>query len=101
MLAGIILFSVLPAADISAQAPPVKINVQTKQGAIKPVNGVCNGPVSVNGLVDCSHYFKQAGFPYSRVCSPYGPNPREVDIHTIFKDFNADVDDPANYDFYN
>jgi len=77
----------------------LKIDTRKKLGAIKPVNGICNGPVSFGGLIDCSQFFKQAGFPYCRFHDTNYPNAGEVDIHTIFKDFNADENDSENYDF--
>ena len=58
ILAGSIFFAALPDADVAAQTSAVKINAQTKQGAIKPVNGICNGPFSFGEAVDCSHYYK-------------------------------------------
>ncbi|MCL1857067.1 MAG: hypothetical protein FWF84_05460, partial [Kiritimatiellaeota bacterium] len=77
----------------------VKVDVATKAGAFKPVNGIDNGPVCFGSLIDSSPYFKQAGFPYCRLHDTNYPHPREVDIPTIFKDFSADENDPKSYDF--
>ena len=71
-------------------------------GPVKPVNGVGQPPM--NGLprkASMIHYLKEAGVPYSRlhdVGGAYGQM-RYVDIPNVFRDFNADENDPASYDF--
>jgi len=77
----------------------IKIDLKTKTGKFKPVNGIDNGPVCFGSLIDSSYYYKQAGFPYCRLHDTNYPHPREVDIPTIFKDFSADETDPKSYDF--
>ncbi len=69
-------------------------------GRIKPMHGVGQPPFLG---VDYSYfsYLKDAAIPYSRlhdVGGPYGGN-RFVDIPNIFRDFDADENDPASYDF--
>ncbi|MBE7047525.1 MAG: hypothetical protein E7396_08985 [Ruminococcaceae bacterium] len=70
---------------------------------IKPLHGVGQPPVG--GLADKYfqnfHYLTEAGSPYSRlhdVAGAFGGN-RFVDISNIFRDFDADVNDPSSYDF--
>ena len=67
---------------------------------IKKMHGVGQAPIM--GLNDeLFHYIGDAGIPYSRlhdVGGAYGGN-IFVDIHNIFRDFDADVDDEASYDF--
>ena len=94
------LFAGFLAPAITAQTMPIKINTQTKLGAVKPVNGIGSGPITCWGMTDTSCYWKQANFPYSRLCAVNWEHRREVDIPAIFKNFDADADDPANYDFY-
>jgi len=77
----------------------IKIDVSEKIGSFKPVNGIDNGPVCFGSLIDSSHYYKQAGFPYVRLHDTNWPHPREVDVPTIFKDFSADENDPRSYSF--
>ncbi|MCL2772224.1 MAG: hypothetical protein FWD71_02645 [Oscillospiraceae bacterium] len=77
----------------------IKIDVTSKIGGFKPVNGIDNGPVCFGSLIDSSKYYRQAGFPYCRLHDTNYPHPREVDIPTIFKDFSADENEPKNYDF--
>lgn len=79
----------------------VTVDFTRKSGLIKPVNGVGQPPII--GYTDTSmfHYLKEAGIPYSRlhdVGGPYGKN-IFVDIPNVFRDFDADETDPANYDF--
>lgn len=77
----------------------IKIDLSQKLGAFKPVNGIDNGPVCFGSLIDSSKYYRQAAFPYCRLHDTNYPHPREVDIPAIFKDFSADENDPASYDF--
>lgn len=70
-------------------------------GAIKPVNGVNNGPLTKNFSQDARPYFKEAGIPFSRLHDteyPFGAG-EFVDVHCLFKNFNDDENDPANYNF--
>lgn len=67
---------------------------------VKPVHGVGQPPLLG---CDCSmfHYLTEAGIPFSRlhdVGGVYGEN-RFVDIPNLFRDFDADAEDPASYDF--
>ena len=67
---------------------------------IKPMHG--GGQPPMLGTSDrFFHYLTEAGIPYSRlhdVGGPYGEG-RFVDIPNIFRNFDADVEDPASYDF--
>lgn len=75
-------------------------------GKIKPVNAVNNGPAipSVRSTNSGSvEIFKKARIPYARnhdasFYIPYGGE-HIVDVHRIFKNFNADENDPASYWF--
>ncbi|MFB3881924.1 MAG: hypothetical protein ACE149_11720 [Armatimonadota bacterium] len=68
-------------------------------GAVKPLQGLCNGPVGYGTMVDVAHYYRKLTVPYVRLHDPNWPHPREVDIPQIFPDFGADPDDPRSYDF--
>lgn len=79
----------------------IYLDKNKKAPEIKPVNGVQNGPVSYDFLIDQSKYFKEAGFPYSRLHDTellYGAGDF-VNIHCIFPDMTADPDDPGAYNF--
>ena len=83
-----------------------KIYVDLTQtcGVIKPMHAVNNGPLgkSVRGTSNFDLY-KEAGIPYARNhdASFYGGYGGEhtVDVHRIFKNFDADENDPASYLF--
>lgn len=77
----------------------ILIDLKEKLGAIKALHGVNNGPVCYGSLVDISHCYKDAGIPYVRLHDPNWPHPREVDIYTIFPNFDKDPQNPGNYDF--
>ncbi len=73
-------------------------------GQIKPMHSVNNGPAGsrVRGTSNFDAY-KAAGIPYARnhdasFYSGYGGE-HTVDIHRIFKRFEADENDPASYTF--
>lgn len=84
-----------------------KINVDFNKitGEIKPVHSVCCAPYGVNMGPDqrlIQSFFSEANIPYSRLhdcCYCYGGT-YYVDIPNIFRDFDADENDPANYDFH-
>ena len=78
----------------------VNVDFSKKLGPIKPLNGVGQPPLAG---VDTGHfhYLTEANVPYSRlhdVGGWFGQN-MWVDIPNIFRDFDADVNDPASYDF--
>jgi len=68
-------------------------------GAIKPLHGVNNGPISFGSMLDNRHRFRELAFPWVRLHDTNWPHPREVDVPQIFPDFDADPDDPASYCF--
>ena len=68
-------------------------------GTIKALNGVNLGPIVMNGFMDLSEWMKPLRFPHVRLHDcPYSVS-GTVDVHYLFPRFDADVDDPANYDF--
>ena len=83
----------------------VCINYSKEIGNIKTMHAVNNGPV-VAGKDQTrgnEQSYKAARIPYARVhdaafYSGYGGE-HTIDVHAIFPDFSADVNDPASYDF--
>ena len=74
-------------------------------GVIKPMHAVNNGPVGSKVRMGNStyEYFREAGIPYARnhdaaLSDAYGGE-YTVDVHRIFRNFDADPTDPASYDF--
>lgn len=81
----------------------VKVNTQKIIGKIKPMHSVSMAPVGGSGKNCFSnfHYLTEAGIPYSRLHDMgilFGGK-RFVDVSNIFKDFDADENNPENYDF--
>ena len=82
------------------------IDFSKTNGIIKPMNAVNNGPVvgNVRNMKKTSiKFFEEAAFPYARnhdasFYEPYGGE-HIVDVHRIFKNFDADETDPASYWF--
>ena len=79
----------------------IKIDFSKKIGPMKPMHGVNNGPLTCNFSRDARPLFKEAGIPFSRLHDteyPFGSG-EFVDITCIFKNFDADVNDPDSYNF--
>ena len=83
----------------------VKINYSKTMGNIKIMHAVNNGPVVAGKDQTRGNEisYRAARIPYARVHDAafhagYGGE-HTVDVHAIFPDFNADVNDPASYDF--
>ena len=77
----------------------VKIDLNKTVKRMKPMHGG-GQPPSPTGA-GMYHYLTEAGIPFSRlhdVGGAFGSN-RFVDIPNIFRDFDADENDPKNYDF--
>ncbi len=78
----------------------LRFDFNTRLGRIKPMHGVGQPPIfGMN--TSLFHYLGEAGIPFSRlhdVGGMFGGN-LFVDIHNVFRDFEADVDDEASYDF--
>ena len=98
-------FDALVEADLKAKAKKSKASVKADFGAVtgpvKPVNGVGQPPLIGWAGTNMFHYLTEAGVPFSRlhdVGGAFGGN-RFVDIPNVFRDFDADENDPASYDF--
>ncbi len=83
----------------------IQLDFNQTAGKIKPMHAVNNGPVGsrVRQGNSTFAYFEEAGIPYARnhdasFCQSYGGE-YTVDVHRIFRNFDADPDDPASYDF--
>jgi len=83
----------------------IKVDFSNKTGKIKPMHCVNNGPLKEGDDIRTGNFDKwiEMGIPYSRnhdasLCIEYGGD-HTVDVWAIFPDFDADVNDPASYDF--
>ncbi len=77
----------------------IQVRPDRTNGPLKKLHGVNNGPVSFGSLVDVTEHFHNAEFPLVRLHDVNWPHAWEVDIHTIFPNFDRDPEDPASYDF--
>lgn len=90
----------VPLIRFAKTAARLEIDFDSERGAIKPLHGVNNAPVRVNGKQGQDE-FKAAGIPFVRThdtAYSFGGT-HYVDIPNVFPDFDADETDPANYDF--
>ena len=97
--AGAVLAALLYA--FCASATDVRIDFEKAERPVKPVHSVGQGPLIEFDDYSMFPYLKEAGVPYARlhdVGGWFGQN-MFVDIPNIFRDFDADETDPANYDF--
>ncbi len=86
--------------------PIITVDFENKVAEIKPMQAVNNGP-KMPGRSQLRHNFdtyKALRIPYARthdasICYDYGAE-HCVDVNGIFPNFDADVNDPANYDFF-
>ena len=80
----------------------IKVDFSKNVKPMKPLHGVNNGPVRGAGMsTDNTAEFVELGVPYARLHDaqyPFGMG-CFVDIHCIFRNFDADPTDPASYDF--
>ena len=90
----------VPIVRFAKPGAGIKIDFDSERGAVKPLHGVNNAPVRVNGKQGQDE-FKAAGIPFVRThdtAYSFGGT-HYVDIPNVFPDFDADETDPANYDF--
>ena len=78
----------------------INVDLNNIVGKMKPMHGVGQPPMTG---ISCSmfHYLKEAGIPYSRLHDVGGwlGGGLYVDIPNLFRDFDADENDPNSYDF--
>ena len=68
---------------------------------MKPMHGGGQPPVVSSAKPTHFHYLTEAGIPYSRLHDVGGSfgGGKYADIPNLFRNFDADENDPANYDF--
>ena len=102
MMRHVAFSAVVAALSASAVfAAEVKVDLARETGIVKPVNGVGQPPFIGIREFSMFRYLKDAGIPFSRLHDVGGMFGRGifVDIPNLFRDFDADETDPANYDF--
>ncbi len=84
----------------------LSVNYKKPVRPIGPMNAVNNGPVYIRNAdqnVGTMERYKAANIPFARTHDAsffyYYGGEHTVDVHAIFRDFDADPEDPASYDF--
>ena len=79
----------------------ISVDFSKKVRAMKPVHAIGQPPIMGWSNDSLFHFLTEAGIPYSRLHDTGGGfgGGRFVDIPNVFRDFDADPDDPASYDF--
>ena len=93
-----ILISVLMFVASSVFAATISVNWNKSAGKMKALHGVNNSPIVLNGDIP---EFREAGIPFMRThdtAYAFGGN-CYIDVPNIFRNFDADPNDPKNYDF--
>jgi len=84
----------------AACAVEVKVDFSKEVGPVKPMHAVGQPPILGQRDFQLFRLLKEAGVPYSRLHDIGITRPHMVDIPNIFRNFDADENDPASYDFY-
>ena len=79
----------------------ITIDLNQAVKKMKPMHGGGQPPMGGKDLTEYFHYMTEAGIPFSRLHDVGGVfgGGRFVDIPNIFRDFDADENDPDSYDF--
>ncbi|MBQ7321624.1 MAG: hypothetical protein IJW99_05970 [Clostridia bacterium] len=79
----------------------ITIDLSSSVKPMKPMHAGGQPPVISSAKPTHFHYLTEAGIPYSRLHDVGGSfgGGKYVDIPNIFRNFDADETDPANYDF--
>jgi len=77
-----------------------EVDFAKENGRIRPLHGVNCGPLANKGINDLSAYFKELAVPCVRLHDCDLPSPANiVDYYAVFPNFDADPDNPMNYNF--
>ena len=76
----------------------ITVDFSKPYGKVKPFNAINNGPGGHRGGNN-RETWKAARIPYARLHDTSFANEWLVDVHRIFRDFDADENDPKNYVF--
>ena len=77
----------------------IKVDFSKPYGKVKTFNAVNNGPVKSRRGINNMEAWKAARIPYGRLHDTSFEDEWLVDVHRIFRDFDADENDPRNYIF--
>lgn len=94
LMAGLLSFSASRTWGLT-----VRVDVQRRIGAVRPLHGVNNGPLDFGGLIDLTESYRRIAVPHIRLHDCEWPDPDLVDIHAIFPDMTKPADRPESYRF--
>ena len=79
----------------------IRYDFSKTTGVVKPLHGVNNAPYGVLNEDLATNFMKDAGIPFSRLHDAMGPygGAHYVDVPNVFPNFDADPENPENYDF--
>ena len=77
----------------------IQVDFSKPYGKIKTFNAVNNGPANGIRGINNMEAWRAAKIPYGRLHDTSFTNEWLVDVHRIFRDFDADENDPKNYVF--
>ena len=97
VLASLVL--VLPSLSW-AKTCTLEVDFSKVIGRIKPLNGVNGGPLCGRGWVDLSPGYKELGIKHVRLNDVAWTFDDALNINYVFPRFEADPDQPDNYDFF-
>ena len=75
----------------------VAVNFEATLGKIGMLHGMNNGPLMHQG--DFGEEYDEIGVPFVRFHETHSPSTKCIEVPFIFRDFDADENDPANYFF--
>lgn len=78
----------------------VEVDFSKAEGTIRHLNDVNGGPLCQQGYVDLSSYYKELGIKFVRLCDVPWTFCDAVNTYYVFPHFEADPDQPANYEFF-
>lgn len=82
------------------RAQEVTVDFAKLVGKIRSLNGVNGGPLNRRGASDLSHYYQELGIEHVRLHDvPWMYWDDAVDVNYVFPHFDADPENPKNYDW--
>lgn len=94
-------FILAVALPLAAAAEPLKLNVDFSRihGTVRPLHGLNKGPLATGGMIDLAPQVRELAPPLTRLHDCQWPYPEVVDIHAIFRNAEADPENPDSYDW--
>jgi xylan 1,4-beta-xylosidase len=96
---GAILAGCLALSAAAQQTSQITVDAEHTIGKIKPMQDLDNGPLCQRGIVDLTKYYKELGVRWVRLHDVPWTYDNAFDINYVFPKWDADPDQPQNYDF--